>query len=244
MRRLVMLVVAITFARAFAHVAPSVDDNNRYLKVTPQSDRVRLAYTVFFGEVPGRTARPTLDTNKDGTVDDAEAQAYGDRLASDVIDALDVAVDGRQLRPRWKTVSVGMGSPTVAAGAFSVDMIAYLCVARPRGKHAVLIRDRFRVPKPGETEVVVEDGPGIRIEHARMGQATAVDNVFKLAGPGGPLSDDGLDVGWVADAKAPLSGECDPAPVDAGSSSIPWLWIGVGAVVLLGGGFAIYSLRK
>ena len=243
MRRLVMVVVAITFAPAFAHVAPSVDDNNRYLKVTPQSDRVRLAYTVFFGEVPGRTARPALDTNKDGTIDDAEAQAYGDRLAADVIGALDVAVDGKQMRPRWKTVSVGMGSPTVAAGAFSIDMIAYLCVASPRGKHAVLIRDRFRVPKPGETEVLVEDGPGIKIEHARMGQATAVDNVFKLAGPGGPLSDDGLDVGWVADDTAPLSGECDAAPVEA-SSSIPWLWIGLGAALLLGGGVAVYSLRK
>jgi hypothetical protein len=43
MRRLVMVVAAVTVAPALAHVAPSVDDNNRYLKVTPQSDRVRLA---------------------------------------------------------------------------------------------------------------------------------------------------------------------------------------------------------
>lgn len=244
MRRVVMLVVAITVAPAQAHVAPSVDDNNRYLKVTPQSDRVRLAYTVFFGEVPGRTARPSLDANRDGAIDDAEAQAFGDRLAADVIGALEVSIDGKQLRPRWKTVSVGLGSPTVAAGAFSIDMIAYFCVARPRGKHAVLIRDRFRVPKPGETEVLVEDGQGVRIEHARMGQATAVDNVFKLAGPGGPLSDDGLDVSWVADDKAPLSGECASAPVDETSSGVPWPWIGIGAIVVLGGAIAFYSLRK
>jgi hypothetical protein len=243
MRRLVMVVAAVTVAPALAHVAPSVDDNNRYLKVTPQSDRVRLAYTVFFGEVPGRTARPSLDTNKDGAIDDAEAQVYGDRLAAEVIGSLDVAIDGKQLAPRWKTVSVGLGSPTVAAGAFSVDMIAYLCVAKPRGRHSVLIRDRFRVPKPGETEVLVEDGPGIRIEHARMGQATAIDNVFKLAGPGGPLSDDGLDVGWIADDKAPLSGECEVAPVEE-TGGVPWSWIGLGALVVLGGGVAIYSLRK
>jgi hypothetical protein len=245
MRRVVLLVVAITFAPALAHVAPSVDDNNRYLKVTPQSDRVRLAYTVFFGEVPGRAARPSIDTNKDGALDDAEAQAFGDRLAADVIGAMDVAVDGKSLRPRWKTVSVGLGSPTVVAGAFSVDMIAYVCVAHPRGNHAVLIRDRFRVPRPGETEVVVEDGPGVRIEHARMGQATAIDNVFKLAGPGGPLSDDGLDVAWTADDKAPLSGECEAAPAAEDSSGgVPWLWIGLGAALLAGGGFAVYSLRK
>ena len=44
-----LAVVAITLLSA--HVAPSVDDNNRYLKVTPLHDGIRLAYTVFFGEI-------------------------------------------------------------------------------------------------------------------------------------------------------------------------------------------------
>ena len=44
-----LAVVAVTLLSA--HVAPSVDDNNRYLKVTPQADGVRLAYTGFFGEI-------------------------------------------------------------------------------------------------------------------------------------------------------------------------------------------------
>ena len=48
---------------ADAHVAPSVDDNNRYLKVTPSADRLRIAYTVFFGENQGRQMRAGLDTN-------------------------------------------------------------------------------------------------------------------------------------------------------------------------------------
>ena len=233
MRRVLLLVAMITLApRAVAHVAPSVDDNNRYVKLTPQADRVRLAYTVFFGEVPGAALRPTLDADHDGAISDGEAQAYGDRLAADVLAAVELAVDGKQQRLAWKQVAVGMGSPTVTAGSFSVDMIAYVCLAHARGRHELLLRDRFRVPKPGETEVRVEDGPGITIEHARIGTSDALANDFKFVGPGGPLSDDGLHVAFVASDQAPRSGECAGATTPT-EDRVPWLAIGIGAIASL-----------
>ncbi len=247
MRRVLALVATITIvAAAAAHVAPSVDDNNRYLKITPQADRVRLAYTVFFGEVPGRTARASIDKNGDGTITDAEAQAFGDKLAADVLAALDVTVDHRQQRLAWKAISVGMGSPATTAGSFSVDLIAYLCVSPARGRHAVTVRDQFRVPNPGETEVLVEDGPGIRIEHARIGAATAPSNDFKFVGPGGPLADDGLDVAFVADASAPVATDdtCVAAPAPA-SHRPPWLAIGLaGGALVIAAAVVLYRRRK
>src|SRR4051795_12424080 len=51
---------------SWGHVAPSVDDNNRYLKVTPMADGIRFAYTVFFGEIPGASERKHIDANGDG----------------------------------------------------------------------------------------------------------------------------------------------------------------------------------
>lgn len=244
MRRLWLLVAMITVApRALAHVAPSVDDNNRYIKVTPQADRIRIAYTVFFGEVPGAALRPALDTNRDGAISDGEAQAYGDRVAADVIGSLELAVDGSARRLGWKQVVVGMGSPQVAgAGAFSIDMIAYVCLAKPGGRHAFVLRDRFRVPKPGETEVRVEDGPGITVAHARIAGGDALANDFKLVGPGGPLSDAGLDVAFTARADAPRSGEC---AVAAEPSGVPWPWIGIAAAGVLGvAAGVLYRRRK
>jgi hypothetical protein len=246
MRWAPLLVVLITIV-ADAHVAPSVDDNNRYLKVTPQADRVRLAYTVFFGEVPGKAARPTLDKNRDGTISDDEAQAWGDRLAADVLADLDVTVDAKQQRIVWKAVSVGLGSPTTDGGSFSIDMIAYLCFPG-RGHHTATVRDRYRVPNPGETEVLVEDGPGIKIEHARIGSATALSNDFKFVGPGGPLTDDGLDVAFVADDTAPASndGACVAAPsAPSNDAGPPWLVIGIaGAVVAAGTILLAYKRRS
>lgn len=231
MRR-VLPVVAITLVGiAHAHVAPSVDDNNRYLKVTPQADRVRLAYTVFFGEIPGAQLRPSLDTNRDGTISDTEGEVFATKVAAEVLGALEVAVDDVPQRLAWKDVVVGLGSPTVRAGSFSVDMVAYICLATARGRHTVRVRDRFRVPKPGETEVRVEDGLGIRVERARIGDASALNNDFKFVGAGGPLAADGLDIIYVADDKAPLSKTCAARPADDGG--LPWLPIAIAALVLV-----------
>ena len=241
----VLVVAIITLgAVAHAHVSPSVDDNNRYVKLTPQADRIRVAYTVFFGEVPGAALRPTIDTNKDSTISDAEAQTYGNRIAADVIAALELAVDGKQQRITWKDVSVGMGSPVVRAGSFSIDMIAYVCLPVVGGRHEALLRDRFRVPKPGETEVRVEDSTGITVELARIGGSDALANDFKFVGPGGPLSDDGLRVTFVVTDKAPRSGECTGATTVNGDR-VPWLALGIGLIAaLLAIGVLVRRLRR
>jgi hypothetical protein len=190
--------VAVLAATAGAHVAPSVDDNNRYLKLTPLGDGVRLAYTVFYGEVPGAGMRRTIDANHDGTIDDAESQAFGDRLAREIAAALEITVDGARQPVAWSQVVVGMGTPETAAGTFSIDLVAWLCLGSPRGAHAVQLRDRLVLPHPGETEVKVEDSPGVTITRARIGAADDPSYDYKLVGPGGALADDGLDLRFTA----------------------------------------------
>jgi hypothetical protein len=218
-RALVAAITLVAAARlAHAHVAPSVDDNNRYLKLTPMGDRVRLAYTVFFGEVPGAEARRTIDANHDGTISEAEAQAFGTKVATDVSGALDVELDGIQQHIVWADVVVGMGTQRTAAGSFSVDLIAYFCAGQ-RGKHRVLLHDRFRIPRPGETEVKVEDSPGITIERARVGPADESSHDYKFVGPGGPLTDDGLDLAYTATDKAPAGDTACATPAPGATAS-------------------------
>lgn len=195
-----LAVVAVTLLSA--HVAPSVDDNNRYLKVTPQADGIRLAYTVFFGEIPGASERKLIDANHDGQIDDGESKAYGQKLGAQVAAALQLDLDGKTVPVAWQIVDVGMGSPEVAAGAFSVDLITYVCAAGT-GTHRLNLRDQFRVPHPGETDVKVEDTPGITVTKARIGPADDPTHEYRFVGPGGPLSDDGLEVELTATASAP-----------------------------------------
>jgi hypothetical protein len=210
-RRALVLVITLLGGGALAHVGPSKDDNNRYLKLTPSADRVRFAYTVFFGEVPGLQTRPSIDADRDGTISEAEAQAFGNELAGEVAAALDVSVDGQQQKLQWGEIVVGMGSPAVRAGSFSIDMIAQLCLA-PGPKHHLLIRDRFKLTRPGESEVKIEGGAGIKIVTAKIGGAVDQNHQFKFVGPGGPLSDDGIDFAFEVAANAPQPSQACAAP--------------------------------
>ena len=185
------------------HVSPSVDDNNRYIKVTPLGDGARIAYTVFFGEIPGASARRTIDKNGDGRIDEVEARRFGDGHAAEVAAALDGEPAGPPLRIAWRTVDVGMGSDQVAAGSFSIDMVAYVCGTHGAGTHRVRVRDQFRVPRPGETEVKVEDSPGVTVTRAHVGDANDPSHDFRFVGPGGPLSDEGLEVEYTSSATTP-----------------------------------------
>jgi hypothetical protein len=190
-----------------AHVAPAIDDNNRYVKLTPLGDRVRLAYTVFYGEIPGAALRRTLDANHDGTIDDAEARAFGDRVGQDVGRHILFAVDGAPTKITWSAVDVGLGTPDVDAGAFSVDLVTFACLAAPHGEHRITFRDRFELEHPGETEVRIEDSPGVTIARAHVGPETDPAFDFRFAGPDGPIASDGLELVFVAGPQAMVTAD-------------------------------------
>lgn len=232
----------ITSRGAAAHVAPSVDDNNRYIKITPFGDRVRIAYTVFFGEVPGAIQRRELDVDHDGTLTDAEAHVVGERLSADVRAGLELEIDGVVAPFIWSTVDVGMGTNAVAAGAFSIDLVASGCFATARGTHTIRLHDRFRLPHPGETELKVEDGMGIVIRKAHVGPADDPSHDFKFAGPGGPLTDDGLELVIDAGPSSTVTPDatCSAAPE---KTSRAVLYAGIGAALAVLAGIA-WLLRR
>ena len=211
---------------ARAHVQPSVDDNNRYVKLTPLGDRVRIAYTILYGEIPGARERQRIDTNRDGTISDAEARAFADVLAAEVAGALDLDVDGAPRPITWDETTLSVGTPAVAAGTFAVDLVAYPCLASARGRHRVVLHDRFRVPNPGEVEVMVESAPGVTIERSHVGAQHGED--ILLVGPGGPLADDGFEIVFVAGERAPVTGGC--AVAEPPRASRAWLYA-IGAAV-------------
>ncbi len=237
---LALALLALAAAPAAGHVAPAVDENNRYLKLTPMGDRVRLAYTIFLGERPGAALRRRLDRDRDGQLSTAEARAYGEELAAMVRPAVEVTLGGRPATIAWTTVDVGLGTPSVAAGAFSVDLVGWLCTSG-REPHLRLV-DRVRVDRPGETEVRLEDGPGVRFVHKRLGDR-AMDGLTQTwTGADGPLTV-GLDVRWTVDASAPrpADGRCGDA---AASPPRRWPWLAGLALALAAGGALLARRRE
>ncbi len=240
---LVVLAVTVPSVSTDAHVAPSVDDNNRYLKVTPMRGGFRLAYTVFFGEIPGASERKLLDANRDGRIDEGEAKRFGDKLAGQVAASLELELGGKPQRVQWTVVDVGLGNTAVAAGSFSVDMIGYFC-APGRLK----LKDQFRIPRPGETEVLVEDAPGVTVNVARIGPSADPRRDWRFLGAGGPLSDDGLDVQWSAADTAPAlpnGGSCAVGGAGgSGSSRLPFVLGGLVVVCAAVAGVIVRARRR
>jgi hypothetical protein len=237
--RLAVLVVTLGAAAAalaprsaFAHVAPSVDDNNRYIKLTPLGDRVRLAYTVFYGEIPGAKARATIDADHDGAISDAEGQAFGHKLADEVAAGLDLTVDGAQRKVAWAEVAVGMGTPSTTAGAFSIDLVAWICLPTPRGRHALTLHDHLALTRPGETEVKIEDSLGVTLDRAKIGPADDASHDYRFVGAGGPLADDGLDLTFTASHRAAVTPDLICAAAAPAHAS-PVFFAGLGAALAL-----------
>jgi hypothetical protein len=245
-----VVAVALLAARpAAAHVVATDNDNSRFVVLTALGDRVRIAYTVLFGDNPARVERTAMDADHDGVLSETEAHAFGTRLAEDVAAGLTLEVDGAPRPVSWAEVDVGMGTPAVAAGAFSVDLIAYACFARARGSHRLRLRDRFHLPHAGQLELKVEDSPGVTIERARVGTLEALDDDFTFVGLGGPPADDGLDVAITAgsDAVVTADGACEESPADTTTRSrdgTAFILGGVAAAALVGGAVAIALVRR
>jgi hypothetical protein len=221
-------------APAAAHVAPSQTGNNRYIKVLPFADRVRVAYTVFYGEAPGRAMRAALDTDHDGQISDAEARAYGDKLAAEVAPAMEVVVDGVRQHLRFDEVSVGLGSPSVTAGAWSVDLVAWPCsAAGADGVHHVVLRDRYDLPLAAETELWVVDVPDVAVVHAWVGGMRDASHDYQWSGPSQELAVDGLDLAYTAGPRAGTgsAGACG-APRARGGSHTVTIAAAIGGAVL------------
>ena len=108
-------------------------------------------------------------------------------------------------------------------------MIAYVCAA---GR--MKIRDQFRIPRPGETEVLVEDSPGVTIQAAHIGPIADPRRDWRFLGAGGPLSDDGVEVKWTSGPNTPAlpkGGSCAAAEdTESGSSRLPFVF---GALIVV-----------
>jgi hypothetical protein len=150
--------MALSSGRARAHVAPSLQDNNRFLKVGLLADRLRLVETVFFGEVPGAAERHAIDADRDGQLSKPETDRFAARLAAEAEGLVELLVDDQPVVVTFAQRSVGLGTATTSGGSFSIDLVATVCL--PSGSsHRIALRDRFTLPRPGETEVRIEDGP-------------------------------------------------------------------------------------
>lgn len=233
--------LALVATPAGAHVQPSVDRNNRYLKLSPMGDRVRLAYTVLFGERPGAAMRRRLDRDRDGQVSSSEADALGRELAASLAPALEIAVDGVPVPWSWARVEVGLGTPAVTGGSLSVDLIAWICTPAG-GEHRFALRDEYVVDAAGDSELRLEEGPGVHLDARTLGGEPMTGTDAAWTGQGGPITT-GLELRYRVDGDAtrPQDGRCQAERPVRPRPRWPFL---AGAIVALIAAVAVTARRR
>jgi hypothetical protein len=223
---------------ARAHVAPSAEQNNRYLKATLLPTEVRLTYTLFLGELPGRLERRRIDTSRDGSIDDAEAKAFGARLLGELAGGLDVTIDGRKATG-WIVADVGLGTATTAGGALALDLALVVPYPDPAAAaHVLFVDDHTSVPLAGESEVRVEESPGVRlVECHRADAAGGIELGFPFTGNARGPGEREITARFTVDASA------RPAPPGAVSARL-WLALGLVGVAAVALGLVVAHRRR
>jgi hypothetical protein len=156
-------------ALALLHPAFAPGQINRYAKLTCMEGRLRVAYTILYGDLPAQAARQRMDVDHDGQITDVEARAFAAAVAATAAPNLALELDGRRAALELAPPEVGLGNDRGVGGIpFSLDLIAL--VPAPRPAHTVWFDDHIQVDHEGESEIVLDEAPGCRVTASYRGR--------------------------------------------------------------------------
>jgi hypothetical protein len=150
------------FLWVLLHQVAAPDRTSHYVKITCLEDRIRIAYTILYGDQPAAEERRRIDVSGDGTLDESELARFDNAVAREVAPAVRLEVDGHAVPLRFQA-AVGLGSERgVVAAPFSLDLTALTPVAAA-AEHEIWVDDRWEPARAGETHVEIEESPGTRV---------------------------------------------------------------------------------
>ena len=186
----IVLAACALAAPAAAHVAPSPDVNNRYLKATLLPDRLRVTYTLLIGDRPGAGERRRMDRDGDGRLSAAERAAFGARMTEELGAHLSILLDGKPVGD-WRLVDVGLGQAVVGTLPVAVDLELDAPYANPAAdEHTLFLDDVVKLPLPGEVELRIDESPGVRVLESHLASERS-----------------GIELRFVFEGNSPLPGE-------------------------------------
>jgi nickel/cobalt exporter len=179
MRALLVAVVALVVVGAVGAVRPHGAAAhplgnftvNRYSRVELTPGVARIRYVVDMAEIPAFQERPAIDANRDGRIDDGEADAYGGRLAEQLRENLRLVVDGRPVALSIDTRELSF--PAGQGGLDTMRFAAWFEGSLPTldGGVSAEYRDDNFANRLGWKEIVVRGGPGVDVTGSSVADA-------------------------------------------------------------------------
>ena len=135
---------------------------NHYARVEVGSQNVRVRYVLDLAEIPSIQETRAADTDGNGAVSAAELDAYKQRKAADILQQLDVTVDGQRLD--LQPTDVAVSQPLGEGGVPLVRLEAWFQAPTSLEQsvpHTATFRDRTDPARIGWREVVVQADAGV-----------------------------------------------------------------------------------
>jgi ABC-type nickel/cobalt efflux system permease component RcnA len=186
---------------------------NRYSRIEPTGEGVRIVYVLDMAEIPTFQERSKIDLDGDGRVADDERERHADRLAEEVQSKLWLAVDGTTVVPRLASRSLSFppgqgGLPTLRLDA---TFVADLPNGQARPIH-LIYQDDNDPGRLGWREIVARPGTAdTRIQQADVPPDDRTDELRQY--PEDPLSSP-LDVRTASLTFIPGAAPLEPRPAE------------------------------
>ena len=243
-----LIVITLLFALSLAyspkvgaHVAAAVKDNNRYLKITVFDRAIRLVSIIYFGEIPGQRARRAMDTDNNGTLSDDEVAVFVESWSTRVHDALEIDVMPTS-EIDWEPPSPGIDDRSSNAGAFSIDIVGWVCIDSLRSTQTLTLRDTLTLPTPGEIEIRPEESPGTEITSLKLDGQSMTS--FNLVGEQARKLARGFEIQWITNEQQSVPNPHCQKPTDSSKPQRRGLLGGVLAAVIAAIIFLAWITRR
>lgn len=158
--------VLASAAPARAHLGHDVVRAERYLKIEVTPARARFVVSLTLGPAEMRTILERADGDADGTVTQAEADAYMARWAEGLQADLPVSVDGEAVTLEWGEAYFDpLGAVRPVTG--TVEMVALHEL--DGGEHTLVLADDMRLESLERTDVRLTAEPPVEVLAAGPG---------------------------------------------------------------------------
>jgi ABC-type nickel/cobalt efflux system permease component RcnA len=167
MRRKFYLSIALfIFASAVTTMAHPLGNFsvNQYSRIEVEKSNIKLRAVLDMAEIPTFQESQTIDTDKNGSLSEAELNSYAEKITPNYVSNLLLTIDGQsiELRPTAKNISLPMGSGNLPTLRIEWDLIGDL----PNSETAIQklrFENKNNHERIGWNEIVVGRVSGINI---------------------------------------------------------------------------------
>lgn len=140
---------------------------NRYSRIEPARDALRVLYIVDMAEIPTHAERQAMDRDGDGTVSTAEADSYRQQMSKDLAEGLWVQANGRLVSLAIEHTQLEF--PPGQAGLPTLRLVITLQGAVPgHGPVTVDFRDTNFADRLGWSEIIARPDTSARLLEATV----------------------------------------------------------------------------